>query len=140
MEETESAVDGIVMKLKYEVKKDYYTVGDEDVPTIEIVPIEINWMNEEEEYEGERESAMSFVTFVESHAGSVWGNRLGKFYPWFHFPSASSSFLVLPPCLPRSSAISVFFNWMETSSGVSPISSFAFTSAPASISSSTISL
>tara|TARA_Y100001978_G_scaffold132588_1_gene118549 strand:- start:7 stop:264 length:258 start_codon:yes stop_codon:yes gene_type:complete len=52
MEETESAVDGIVMKLKYEVKKDYYTVGDEDVPTIEIVPIEINWMNEEEEYEG----------------------------------------------------------------------------------------
>ena len=52
MEETESAVDGIVMKLKYEVKKDYYTVGDEDVPTIEIVPSEINWMNEEGQYTG----------------------------------------------------------------------------------------
>ena len=56
MEITESSVDGIVMKLKYEVKKDYYTVGDEDVPTIEIVPIEINWMNEEEEYEGWKEA------------------------------------------------------------------------------------
>lgn len=52
MEETESSVDDVVMKLRYEVKKDYYAVGDEDTPTIEIVPIEINWMNEEGQYTG----------------------------------------------------------------------------------------
>ena len=52
MEETESSVDDVVMKLRYEVKKGYYAVGDRDIPTIEIVPIEINWMNEEEKYEG----------------------------------------------------------------------------------------
>ena len=52
MEETESSVDVVIMKLRYEVKKDYYTVGDRDIPTIEIVPIEINWMNEEEQYTG----------------------------------------------------------------------------------------
>ena len=52
MEITESSVDGIVMKLRYAVEKDYYTVGDRDIPTIEIVPSEINWMNEEGQYTG----------------------------------------------------------------------------------------
>ena len=52
MEETESSVDDVVMKLRYAVEKDYYTVGDRDTPTIEIVPIEINWMNEEGQYTG----------------------------------------------------------------------------------------
>ena len=52
MEETESSVDDVVMKLRYEVEKDYYAVGDGDTPTIEIVPSEINWMNEEGQYTG----------------------------------------------------------------------------------------
>ena len=52
MEETESSVDDVIMKLRYEVEKDYYAVGDEDTPTIEIVPSEINWMNEEGQYTG----------------------------------------------------------------------------------------
>lgn len=56
MEETESAVDDVVMKLRYEVKKDYYAVGDRDTPTIEIIPIQINWKNEEGKYEGWKEA------------------------------------------------------------------------------------
>ena len=56
MEETESAVDDVVMKLRYEVEKDYYAVGDGDTPTIEIIPIQINWMNEEGKYEGWKEA------------------------------------------------------------------------------------
>ena len=58
----------------------------------------------------------------------------------FHFPSAFNSAPVLPPCLRRRSAVSLSFPNMATSSGVSPPSSFAFTSAPLSISSSEISL
>ena len=56
MEETESSVDDVIMKLRYEVKKDYYAVGDRDTPTIEIIPSEINWMNEEGEYTGWKEA------------------------------------------------------------------------------------
>ena len=40
------------MKLRYGVEKDYHAVGDRDIPTIEIIPSEINWMNEEGEYTG----------------------------------------------------------------------------------------
>ena len=57
-----------------------------------------------------------------------------------HFPSAFNSSPVLPPCLRRRSTILVFLTWMAKSSGVWPPLTFAFTSAPSAISSSTISL
>ena len=56
MQETESAVNDAILKLKYEVKKAYYAKGDMDIPTIEIVPIQINWKDEEGKYKGWKEA------------------------------------------------------------------------------------
>ena len=50
MEEIESSVNSLVMKLRYVVEGEDYAIGDEDYPSIAIVPIQINWMNEEGQY------------------------------------------------------------------------------------------
>ena len=50
MEEIESSVNSLVMKLRYAVEGEDYAIGDEDYPSIAIVPIQINWMNEEGQY------------------------------------------------------------------------------------------
>ena len=50
MEEIESSVNSLVMKLRDEVQGEDYAIGDEDYPSIAIVPIQINWMNEEGQY------------------------------------------------------------------------------------------
>ena len=50
MDEIESSVNSLVMKLRYAVEGEDYAIGDEDYPSIAIVPIQINWMNEEGQY------------------------------------------------------------------------------------------
>jgi len=67
MEEIESSVDSLVMKLRYEVKGEDYAIGDEDYPSIAIVPIQINWMNEEGEYEGWKEAVDFDVKSLDDH-------------------------------------------------------------------------
>ncbi len=61
-----------------------------------------------------------------------------------HFAPSFNSAAVFPPCLRRRSAVSGLLNLMTKSSAVLPLkrpdSTFAFTSAPFAISSSTISL
>ena len=50
MDEIESSVNSLVMKLRYAVEGEDYAIGDEDYPSIAIVPIQINWMNEDGKY------------------------------------------------------------------------------------------
>ena len=50
MDEIESSVNSLVMKLRYAVEGEDYAIGDEDYPSIAIVPIKINWMNEDGKY------------------------------------------------------------------------------------------